>query len=160
MDKLKILVVSLIILTSVRFVYADTVILTDGRKINGNFIKGDDKKIVFISEGITMDFPRDLVSFISFGEKGILVNAGTRSVSNGKIKGVITYYHNRYIGSKPDLGATVYACKTKVDVGKSQDIMNDKEIDDFIKTFYKYHRARINRENIALTRSAAEMQKT
>jgi hypothetical protein len=156
MDKLKISVFLLIILISAHFVYADTVILTDGRKLNGKFIKGDEKKIVFISEGITMDFPRNLVSSISFGEEELSVDAGKKSASRGKIKGVITYYFNRYQGYKPDLGAVVYACKTKVDIGKCVDIVNEKEIDDFIKTFYMYNFARILREIMVLDRSLAE----
>jgi hypothetical protein len=158
-NKLKIFVFVLIILIQAHFVCADTVILADGRKLNGKFIKGDEKQIVFISEGITMELPRNLVSSISFGEKEVSVDARKQSASNGKIKGVITYYFNKYQGYKPDLGAVVYACKTKVDIGKVKDIDNEKEIDDFIRTFFKYYNARVNRELMALNSSyAAECQ--
>ncbi len=169
MDKFKIFVSLLIILVFTYFAHADTIILADGRKLSGKFIKGDETKIVFISEGITMDLPRNLVSSISLGEEKVVEDTGKKSIGKGKIKGVITYYINRYQGYKPDLGAVVYACKTKVDIGKIEDIVNnigrikdivnEKGIDDFIRMFCVYFSARNNRQLMVIDRTGKYHEK-
>jgi len=124
---------------------ADTLNLVDGTAYKGKFIKGDINTIVFQSDGKTMYFPTSSVSSISIGEKE-LKSPETESKGKGLLRGVLTYYHNRYIGYKPDLGATIYACNIKTDIKKIasheelKDVLNSPNIDGFIKDYLRYKR--------------------
>ncbi|TCD22008.1 hypothetical protein EZ456_17860 [Pedobacter psychrodurus] len=110
--KLKLIVI-VMILSFVTTAFGQTVItLKSGEIIEGNVTSLINGILKISFKGNPINIKQSELKSIDFVKEDLKTIASNKNLSNGELKGVVTYYFNKNYGDKPDVGAKIYVRKT------------------------------------------------
>ena len=111
---MKKLILIICLLTDILCYGQNVLYLKNGDKLNGKLEEMKSDVLIYKTHGTSIKFAISDVSAIFFDDKlklndvEVLNNSKNAKQNSSKIYGVVTYFFNRNIGAKPDIGAKIF----------------------------------------------------